>query len=120
LNATTPAKLLPSIDVSPEALLARAKRIEAATVASRLRTSELELAREIYRRHGIRDDAELLRALQSVHANCQDSPYRDRLMELMLDMDAEQWEPEITSLEYSGRERGEFGAGTPGVRGRAA
>ena len=112
------ARTLPSIDVSPDALLARAKRIEGATITRRVRDAELALAREIYRRHGIQHDGELLQALQNIEANCDDSPYKERLMKLILTMDRELHEtpPEIRGLD----KRGEYDNRTAGVSHRSA
>lgn len=101
-----------SIDTTPAGCAARLQRIEGATLARRLRESEMALAREIYRRHGIQHDGELLQVLQNVHANCPDSPWRDRLLEIMLDMDAEQPEAEVLGWD----KRGEFDGYTQGVK----
>jgi hypothetical protein len=109
---------IPSIDVSPEACSARRNSTEAMTVARRLRDAELELAREIYRRHGIRDDAELLQSLQNIAANCADSAWQERVMEVILDLDADMNTPEP---ELSGFNKvGELDSGTAGVRHRSA
>ena len=95
---------IPSIDVSAEACAARDQRIEGYTVARRVRDSELMLAREIYVKHRLHNDAEVLRALESIHDNCDDSPYRERLKELILDMDADfrAGEPELSGFNNVG------------------
>ena len=96
------------IDATPAGCAARLQRIEGATITRRVRDAELALAREIYRRHGIQHDGELLQALQSIEANCPDSPYKERLLALILDMDAEQPEAEVLGWD----KRGEFDAQT--------
>jgi hypothetical protein len=113
MNARTP-----SIDVSAEACAARAQRIEGYTVARRVRESELMLAREIYVKHRLHNDAEVLRALESIHDNCDDSPYRERLKELILDMDADFHADELELLGVD--KRGEYDNRTAGVRHRSA
>lgn len=75
---------------------ARLVRSERAARSARVRENELRDARAAYRLHGIKTPFELLSALQNVHAAITDTsaaswmhPYREALLELVTNMDAD-------------------------------
>lgn len=107
--------------MTPELNAAADARMLAALQARRagkLRGDSLASARELVRKAGIRDDAELLQALQNIHAAAVQCEYADLLLNLITDIDGDlnhPAEPEV--LEYRS-ERGEFDSFTQGVRHR--
>lgn len=95
-----------------------AQDITPCSLDEKARLWKLQAARELNRSATFRNEAELLQALQNVHAACDfKSDYLAQLLDLMCDIDAElnTLPPEVPEA-YSGRERGEFDSMTKGVR----
>lgn len=103
MNATTPANLLP------------ASRLDVIA-----RGSKLGAARELIRSAQLHDDREFLQALQNVLSACSfKNAYTAQLLDLCTDIDGDlHYPPEPELLGWD--KRGEYSAGTPGVRGRSA
>lgn len=115
------------IDVSPQGCADRKARIEAAGRAELKRKQKLTDSRALVRSAQLTNAWEFLACLTNASASVKSvcpitNDYAARLLELITDLDAElrEGEPELSSLPYSGRERGEYDVYTRGVRNRSA
>jgi hypothetical protein len=84
------------------------------------RESTLLTGLDLIRSAGIFGSAELHEVVKVIHESCKHKDeHTEQLSDLLIDLQGTVfYPPEPEVLEYRS-ERGEYGAGTPGVRGRA-